>query len=150
MVAEQAGVPQKSASWGWRLLLIVSAFLALNGAGLYFMSGSPAIFEQDTGVPYAEVQAVYPTVAEHIVGEGQIISVLLIVVGLMAGTASVAGMRQGSRWAWWMTGIVLAMLVYYTLRFMLAEGRPDIGGFYGAAAVIALIGQWLARPSASE
>lgn len=141
----QVADDSKSTRVGWWIWIVLSAFLALNGVALYFISADPSTFEQDTGEAYAEVEQVYPSVAEQIVREGQTISAMLVVVGLMSGIASFAGLRSSSSWAWWSTGVVLLMLVYYSARFLLVEGRSDIGGFYGAATVIAVIGQALAR-----
>ncbi len=36
--------------WGWGILIALSALLVLNGVGMYFLSASPTIFEQGTGV----------------------------------------------------------------------------------------------------
>lgn len=141
----EASEDRKSTRVGWWIWLVLSAFLALNGVALYFISANPTTFEQDTGVPYAEVEQAYPSVAEQIVREGQTISAMLVVVGLMAGIAAFAGLRHGSSWAWWSVAVVLAMLAYFSVRFLAVEGRPDIGGFYGGAALLGLIGQVLAR-----
>lgn len=145
MAAGEGTASTKAGRWGWWIWIVVSALLALNGVGLYFFSDNPTVFEQDTGVSYAEVHAAYPSVAEQIVREGQTISILLTVVGLMAGTASLAGLRRRARWAWWVTGIVLAMLAYFVVRFTVFQGRADIGGYYLGIAVVALAGQLLSR-----
>lgn len=133
----------RGARWGWGILLVESAVLVLNGIALYFISGSPSTFEGDTGVALEEVRAAFPSVAEQIIREGQLISVMLIVVGLMSAVAAWAGFRRGHRWAWAITGIMLAMLVYFAVRFMLFDARADIGGFYIVLALVALVGQVL-------
>ncbi len=143
MSAETNTRPSKGARWGWGLLLVLSLLLVLNGIALYFISASPSTFEQDTGVAYEEVRDAFPTVAEQVIQEGRTLSVLLAVIGLMAAVASWAGFRSGSRWAWAITGILLAMLVFFVLRFMVFGGRADIGGFYLVLALIALVGQVL-------
>lgn len=145
MSTEAGYTPTKGAKWGWRILLILSLLLAANGVGLYFISASPATFEQDTGFSYAEVHQTYPSVAEQIVREGQTLGTMLVVVGLMAAIASYAGLRQGSLWAWWVTGVLLVMLAYFGVRFLIMEDRADIGGFYLGLTVWALAGQLLAR-----
>lgn len=147
MSSEGASRPSNGARWGWGILLVLSLLLALNGIALYFISASPSTFEQDTGVTYEEVQAAFPSVAEQVIREGQLLSVLLAVIGLMAAVASWAGFRRGSRWAWTITGILLAMLAFFAVRFFLIDARADIGGFYLALALIALVGQVLSGRS---
>lgn len=143
MSADLATIPSRSAKWGWGILLALSLLLVLNGVALYFISASPSTFEQDTGVSYEEVQEIFPTVADQVIREGQLLSVLLSVIGLMAAAASWAGFRRGSRWAWGITGILLAMLAFFALRFLALDSRPDIGGVYLVLALIALVGQVL-------
>lgn len=147
MTDEARKAPARGSKWGWGILLALSLLLAGNGAALYFISASPSTFEQDTGVTFEEVQAVFPSVAEQVVQEGQTLSVLLAVLGLMAAVASLAGLRRRSRWAWAITGILLAMLVYFSVQFLVFRGRPDIGGFYLVLALLALAGQVLSGRS---
>lgn len=133
----------RGARWGWALLLVVSALVVLNGVALFFISSSPATFEQDTGVAYQEVAAEFPTVAEQVQREGQTIATLLAAIGLMAAAASWSGFRNGGRWAWTVTGILLLLLTYFVLRFLLVDGRADIGGLYLVLGFLALVGQVL-------
>ncbi|MBI5290632.1 MAG: hypothetical protein HY872_02010 [Chloroflexi bacterium] len=135
----------RAAKWGWGILIALSAFLALNGVGLYFLSASPAIFEQDTGVPMAEVSRTYPTVADQVVREGQNISILLTGFGLLALAVALEGFRHGSRWVWNSTWVLVAWLVVGAFQALVVSGRLAFGGFYLAFAVIALVGQLLAR-----
>lgn len=139
------GSQTRTQRWGWGILIALSALLALNGVGLYFMSASPAIFKQDTGVPMAEVRQAYPTVADQVVREGQNISLLLAGFGVMALVVALEGFRHASRWAWNATWVLVAWLVVGGLQALVIGGRLDIGGFYLAFAGVALVGQLLAR-----
>lgn len=138
-------VQSRAAKWGWGILIAVSALLAVNGVGLYFLSASPAIFEQDTGVPMAEVSRAYPTVANQVVREGQNVSILLTCFGLLALVVAREGFRHGSRWAWNATWILVAWLMVGGFQSLVINGRLDIGGFYLAFATVSLVGQLLAR-----
>ena len=135
----------RTQKWGWGILLAVSAMLALNGVALYFISASPATFEQDTGVSMAEVRQSFPTVAEHVVWEGQTTSMLLASLGLLALVVALGGFRSGSRWAWNAMWVLVGILAVFSIVFILIAGRFDIGGFYLIFLVVALIGQILAR-----
>lgn len=145
MAQTEAADRPKGAKWGWGILIGVGILLALNGVALYFISASPMTFEQDTGVSLAEVQAQYPTVAQQVVREGQIVATLLTVIGLMTGVAAFAGLREGSRWARLTVWVLLAMLVLFVIQFLIVGNRADIGGTYLVLAVIVLVGQLLAR-----
>ena len=138
------------AKWGWGILLVVSALLVLNGVALYFISASPTTFEQDTGVSMAAVRQAFPTVADHVVREGQIISVLLASMGLMAVVVALEGYRVGNRWAWMAMWILVGMLAFFAFGFLVSADRPDIGGFYLLLVAVTLVGQLLARTGLSS
>jgi hypothetical protein len=138
------GTQTRTQKWGWGALLVISALLALNGVGLYFISASPSTFEQDTGVPIDEVREAFPSVADHVVREGQIISILLAGLGLLALMVALAGYRQGSRWAWNTMWVLVGLLAVLTVWTIAVGGRFDIGGFYLVMAVVTLAGQLLA------
>lgn len=134
----------RTQKWGWGILIALSALLVLGGVGSYFMSASPANFEQDTGVPMAEVRQAYPTVADQVVREGQNVLILTASLGLLALVVALKGFRHGSRWAWNATWVLVGWLVVGGLQSLLTNGRLDIG--YLAFAAVAVMGQLLARP----
>ena len=136
--------------WGWGIVIAVSAFMVLGGVGLYFLSASPTVFEQDTGVPMAEVRQTYPTVVDQVVREGQNISILLAGFGLLALAVAVEGFRHGSPWAWNAAWVLVAWLVVGGLQALLIGGRPYIGGAYLALAVLTVAGQLLARGGSTD
>lgn len=138
-------VQSRAAKWGWGILIAVSALLVVNGVGLYFLSASPAIFEQDTGVPMAEVSRAYPTVANQVVREGQNVAILSTCFGLLALVVALEGFRHGTRWAWNAAWVLVAWPVVGGFQTLVVNGRLDLGGFFVAFGVIALVGQLLAR-----
>ena len=135
----------RAASWGWGILLVISALLVLNGVALFFVSASPSTFEQDTGVPMSEVRQSYPTLVDQVVGEGQNIAILLAGIGLTNLMVAWEGFRHRSRWAWNTLWVLVATLAAAGLKVMLLGGRVDIGGLYLAFAVVMLAGQLMAR-----
>jgi len=135
----------KAAKWGWGILIAVSAVLVLNGAVFYFMSASPTIFQQDTGVPMAEVREAYPTVVDQVVREGQSVSILSAAFGVLTLTVALEGFRHGSRWAWNATWVLVAVLVALSVQVLVVSGRLGIGGWSLSLAAVALLGQLLAR-----
>jgi hypothetical protein len=106
------------AVWGWRILLIVSGFLALNGVGLY-------LFIVDTQI-------------ERTIG------VLLAAFGVLALVVAWEGARHGTRWAWNATWVVVGTLAAVGVH-MLRGDRADLVATYLLLAAIALVGQLLAR-----
>ena len=135
----------RTQKWGWGILIALSALLALSGVVLYFMSASPTISEQDTGVPMAEVRQAYPTVADQVVREGQSISILSAAFGVLTLTVALEGFRHGSRWAWNATWVLVAVLVALSVQVLVVSGRLGIGGWSLSLAAVALLGQLLAR-----
>jgi uncharacterized RDD family membrane protein YckC len=135
---------QRSSPWGWSILMVLCAFLVINGIWLFFSVGSPVVFEGDTGVSLSELQAAYPTVAAVMERRGQNISVLLMGLGVLAFVVAFAGLKMGSVWAWnalWALVLALAAIAALTLT----EGRADLGIYYLLLALIAASAQLLAR-----
>jgi hypothetical protein len=144
--ARREQAQSRNAKWGWGILVAISAMLLLNGVALYFISASPTTFEQDTGVPMAEVRRAFPTVADQVVRGGQAVSILLAGFGLLALIAALSGYCYAPRWAWNATWAFTGTLAAFFIWAMIAGGRLDIGGFYLFLAAAALVGQVLARP----
>lgn len=139
---KKTGISRYS-QWGWGILLLVSAFLVLNGVGWFFMGPSLSTFEQDTGVPLAEFQGAYPTAAELISLQARNTAILLAGFGLLALAATLAGRRRSAGWPWWAGWAVVATLAGIGLS-ELAAGAT-FGLFYLLLGAVALVGQLLAR-----
>ncbi len=133
----------RTSKWGWGIMIAVSALLALNGVALFFMSASPAIFEQDTSVPMDEVRQIFPTVADQVVREGQTISILLTIIGLMSLMVAWEGFRRRTRWAWNTLWVLFGMGLVVGVRAVL--GGQGFGYWYLFVAAAVLAGQLLAR-----
>lgn len=144
----------RAASWGWGILLVISALLVLNGVALFFISAGPSTFERDTGVPMSEVREMFPAVVDEVVGAGQNLSILLAGIGLITLMLAWEGFRRRSRWAWNTLWVLFGTLAVVGLKSALLGGRPDIGGLYIGLAAVTLVGQLLASrglsPQASE
>jgi hypothetical protein len=135
---------QSSASrWGWRILLAISALLVINGGIMYFMSATPAVFEQDTSVPMDEVRQMFPTVVDQVVREGQTISILLAVIGLMSLMVAWEGSRRQTRWAWNTLWVLFGMVLVIGIRAVL--GGQGFGYYYLFVAAVVLAGLVLTR-----
>jgi hypothetical protein len=111
------------AKCGWAILVAVGAALTLNGVGQYVL------------------------VATSPGGRGA--GILLTGVGLAALTASLDGWRHGSRLAWNITWIVVAMLAALGAHVLLG-GMRDFGGWHLPIAAAALAGQVLAAADRAQ
>lgn len=112
-----------TATWGWRILVIVSALLILNGVGLYAF--------------------IVETHTERTIG------VLLAAFGALSLVVALEGLRSGTRWAWNTMWVVVASLVAvgaHTLR----GDRLDVPATYLVLAAVALVGQILARKGVGQ
>jgi hypothetical protein len=106
--------------WGWRILVVVSALLLLNGVALYVI--------------------IVDTHTERTIG------VLLAAFAALALAVAFEGLRHGSRWAWhasWVTVASLAAVGLHSLR----GDRMDLPVWYLSLSAIALAGQLMAGRS---
>jgi hypothetical protein len=118
--AQHAG--RTVARCGWGILLAVSAVLALHGVGQYILVAT---------TPGARATGI-----------------LLAGVGLMALMAALDGLRHGSRWAWNITWVVVAVLAALGAHILLG-GMRELDGRYLALGAAALAGQILAAADRS-
>lgn len=111
------------AKCGWAILIAVGAALTVNGVGQYvLMATSPG---------------------------GRATGILLTGVGLAALMASLDGWRNGSRLAWNISWIVVAVLAALGVHVLLG-GMRDFSGWHLAIAAAALAGQLLAAADRAE
>lgn len=133
----------RASRWGWGLLLVISAFLVLNGAGWFFVGPSLATFEQDTGIALDAFRAAYPAAAELQALQARNTAILLMGLGLLALAAVLAGRRGEAEWARRSGWAFVATLLGVGLS-ELAAGAV-FGLVYLGLGLIALVGQVLAR-----
>lgn len=126
--------------WGWLAHLVMTALLTVNGVVLYFISSRPSVFEQDTGIRRDEVEAMFPTVVDQVVREGQLIGILLAGLGLLAFVIAFGGYRHDSRVAWNGIWALIAVLVVLATR-LIVVGNGRVAGVYIAFGGIFLLGQ---------
>lgn len=108
----------RTSRWGWRILLILTILLTINGVHLYFF--------------------IVETASQ------QTTAILLTGFGALAVVVALEGFRHGSRWAWVGMWVVVGVLAVVSLH-MLRNEQNIIGFWYLALATITLIGQVLAR-----
>ena len=138
----------RAAKWGWGILLVVSALMALNGVTWFFMGPGISIsyLEEGRDVPMEEFIQAYPAVEEHMTRNTRQVAVWYGAFGSMALIVSLEGFRRGTRWAWNATWLVVAApiaigLVYYTPGSELSFDNVGLFSFGG----LSLVGQLLTR-----
>lgn len=130
--------------WDWWLWVAVSMLLLLDGVMLLFVVATPSVFRGDTGVPLEELRRAYPTVAAEMAHRGRTLALMLVVLGGVAGVATVTGLARGERSARAVLAWVAIALAALGLYFV-ALGRVDIAALYLVTA--ALGGAGLLRPA---
>lgn len=143
MTTTEASNQSGLAKWGWGILLVVSAFLVLNGIGWFFMGGSLSTFEQDRGIPLEDFRQAYPTVAASIAVNARQVAIWFVAVGLLSFTVARQGFRQRTRWAWNTAWILVVALAAVGVN-VLVGGELAYGLMVLGLAAIALVGQLLA------
>lgn len=131
----------------WILLLAPALLVALFSMGAVLMGIDKNEFEASTGIAWAEVEQTTPTVASYIVRLERLIGVGYGVVGLTWAAIALRMLRKGQREAWfilWSMPLVFgaASAVFF------AHAASGLGIFYGAYALITLIGLILSYPGA--
>lgn len=129
-------------TWGWGVLLALSALLVLNGAVALFLVED--LVEQDYGVPLSELEETYPSVAEGALRRMQSTAIWWIAFGAMSFGVAVAGLRNGSRWAWYVSWVLVLALTAFGIH-ALTGGETVFGVGLLAGAGVAVLGLVLAR-----
>lgn len=122
------------------ILIAVSAAVALNGAGWFFVGPSLATFEQDTGIQLAQFEAAYPAAAHLLALQARNTAILLMGIGLMSLIAftSSSHVSASSGLGAWLFGFTLAGVGASEL----AAGAV-FGLAYLTLGIVALLGQML-------
>lgn len=135
----------KRHGWGWGIVWVVGALIAVDGVWLFSAVGSPAVFEQDTGVQLAAVQQAFPDVAAQMEQRGRLLALMLTGLGVFVLVLAWAGLKSDSRYVWnslW----VLVLLFAGIGAYVMTSGRADIASFYLGVAVLTAVGLlWAGR-----
>ncbi len=147
MTIAKEGSKTRIQKWGWGILLVMSALMALNGVSWLFVGPSMSLsyIDQIAATPSTNFRQTYPAVADHVARNARQVAIWIAAFGLLALIVALEGFRHGSRWAWnamWVfVGAPTAVGINYSAGGEL--GFDNLGLF--SVAVVALVGQLLAR-----
>lgn len=149
MVDTQPRSKSKSSTWGWRVLLLVAALIALNGFTWLFVGPDAMVSDMADGIGtgVADFEDAYPAIVEDVVANQRQVAIYLVAIGSMGFLAALAGNRERRRWPWRITWILAAVPAA-----LAATGLGAVSGFVIAMillALLALVGQILAGRSIS-
>lgn len=136
-------------TWGWRVLMLVAALIALNGFA-WFLVGPDSIVSdvaEGIGTNAADFEDSYPLVVEDIVANQRQVAIYLVAIGSMGSLAALAGSRERRRWPWRITWVLVGVPAALALT-----GLGAVSGFVFALALLTLlafVGQLLAGRSIS-
>jgi hypothetical protein len=142
----QARNETRVAKWGWGILIVVSALLALNGLGWFFAGPNSSLssIAQETGMSAPEFTDAYPAAVSGIEANARQVAIWYMAFGLLALLVAVEGYRHGSRWAWNSMWVLVAVSAAIAALELAAGGAVFGFAMLGLAAVT-LVGQLLAR-----
>jgi predicted MFS family arabinose efflux permease len=137
----------RSGIWGWRVLLLVAALIALNGFAWLFVGPDSMVSDvaEGIGTEVADFEDNYPLVVEDIVANQRQVAIYLVAIGSMGSLAAFAGSRERQRWPWRITWVLVAVPAALAIT-----GLGAVSGFVIALtllALFALVGQLLAARS---
>jgi hypothetical protein len=126
---------------GW-LPLFGVALMQTVAALMLMMTSGARRFEEDTGVAWAELSAVFPTAARQIAGMQQNLLVFGLVIGLFSLLVCYFAFRTGQRWAWFAMWLLPATIAAGAV--VLAQMNDQLalalmGGAFSLAAVAGLL-----------
>ncbi len=131
--------PNARATVGWWILVVAGALLLVDGAWVAANVGSPAVFEQDTGVALAVLQAEYPTVADGYRRLAINAGLMIVGIGLVLLVEALIGLRTRARAAW--VGAAAALVpVAAVAVVILSAGSATVGLVWAAFAVVGALG----------
>lgn len=143
-VAEQPRV----AKTGWILLMVVSGLYILNGIA-WFFAGPDAVTEDLAEALATTADALESSFPDAVTGEGREArwdAIYLASIGAMSFIAALNGYRRGTRWAWYVTWVLV-----FTIAAVGANGltgtEGEVGGFVIFVLVLlilAVVGQLMA------
>lgn len=139
---------QSSASkWGWRILLVISAMLALNGVTWLFVGPGMSVsyLEQIAETPSMDFAQSNPAIADHVARNARQVAIWVGAMSLLAFIVALEGSRRGSRWAWNAMWVFVAAPAAVGINYSVGGelGFDNLGMF--SIAGVALVGQLLAR-----
>lgn len=127
------------AKLGWGILLVISVLLALNGVFWFFFG------PQQVGVSLEEFGQVNPNMARQMATNARQVAIWYLAFGLLALLITLEGLRHRSRWAWYATWVLVAVLAAIGMLY-----RDGFGVYLLGLVPIALIGQLLAGKGLSS
>ncbi len=130
---------QTKDNFGWILLFGIS-FLQTLSAGFLLVFSSEGTFEADTGVSWAELTRIYPTVATQFTMAQQASLVATVAVGLFSLLVTYFPFREGQRWAWFAMWILPVSILPGIISLAQTENQAGIALFGGAFILVAITG----------
>jgi hypothetical protein len=131
------------AKLGWGILLVISALLLLNGVTWFFI-GPRLSWIEELGI-LDEFRQTYPAIADNYATNARQVAIWYLAFGLLALLVTLEGFRHRSRWAWYATWVLVAVLAAIGLLY-----RDGFGIYSLGLAAIALVGQLLAGKGLSS
>ena len=119
-----------------RSVILIGGLMAV--AGLYILTSpvDASDFESATGVEWSAFESSNPEPASYLEREARLLGVSFAVLGLVGVGLAATVLKGGDRSAWniaWFLPLALAGAA----AVFLGSGAGALGGFYGAAAVVA-------------
>lgn len=148
MNANQAHQISRTARTGWGLLIAVSLLLLLHGA-IWVIEGPGTALEniaERTDLAISGFEIGSPSASDVIALTARNFAIVEAALGLMALIVAVTGFRTASALAWTATAVLVVGLSAMAVNFVLVGGLSGGSVGYLGIALLAVLGQFLARP----
>ncbi len=112
----------------WIVFLVVSSIFLLFGIGdaIRGMDADPAIAESFIGIPWEDLKATDPEVANLINLNVRSGGTQIIVLSILSIAITVMAFKQGKRWGWYALWIWPVWMATIFVVLLLAPRQPDV------------------------
>jgi hypothetical protein len=138
MTVEAIGTTTTRKSRAWVVLFILGILLSLNMLFLLIVGGGTDQFESDTGVAWTELNSAYPTVAQQVIVQEQLLAIGFLGFALFISVIAYVPYRAGEKWSWYAL-LIMPMVLGLTAAVMLINGATALGAFYAVFAAAAVL-----------
>ena len=111
---------------GWTVFAFLSVVFMGFGIGdmILGMDADPAIGESITGIPWEELRALSPEIANLVDMQVRALGAAIFFLSILSLSITINAFRRGQRWAWYTLWIWPLWNAAIFLVFLLAERQP--------------------------
>ena len=125
--------------YAWLVLFALAVLMCLLALYPIFAGPDEAEFESSTEVVWSELTTAVPGVADYVSRLIRLLGAGYLGFGLLAASIAWTAYKKGERWSWYVLWAMPLTFGLAAIIFFVFEAN-ELGLFYGAAALLAVLG----------